>query len=114
MNTEQERAAFEEWAANIGFSVTGKYAETIDVLCAESAFKAGYRAGRAAERQRQADEQARIEAEARAREADKAHKARVMGEAKEALMAMNITEELAKAIILKIARREIPNVTINF
>lgn len=68
----------------------------------------------AAERQRQADEQARIEREAKAREADKAHKAKVMGEAKEALMSMNLTEELAKAIVLKIARREIPNVTINF
>lgn len=45
---EQERTEFEAWAANIGFSVTGKYAETIDVLCAESAFKAGYKAGRAA------------------------------------------------------------------
>lgn len=67
-----------------------------------------------AERQRQADEQARIEAETKAREADKAHKTKVMGAAKEALMSMNITEELAKAIVLKIARREIPNVTINF
>lgn len=45
---EQERAEFEAWAASIGFCVTGKYAETINVLCAESAFKAGYRAGRAA------------------------------------------------------------------
>src|SRR5690606_8588502 len=47
MSTEQERADFEAWAASIGFCVTGKYAETIDVLCAESAFKAGYQAGRA-------------------------------------------------------------------
>lgn len=48
MNTEQERAAFEAWGESIGFCVTGKYAETVDVLCAESAFKAGYKAGRAA------------------------------------------------------------------
>jgi hypothetical protein len=48
MSIEQERFAFEAWAASIGFCVTGKYAETIDVLCAESAFKAGYQAGRAA------------------------------------------------------------------
>lgn len=41
----EERAAFEAWAASVGFCVTGKYAETVDVLCAESAFKAGYRAG---------------------------------------------------------------------
>ncbi|ALQ01456.1 hypothetical protein [Pseudomonas brassicacearum] len=48
------------------------------------------------------------------READQAHKVKIMGAAKEALMSMNITEELAKAIVLKIARREVPNVTINF
>ncbi|WP_223528306.1 hypothetical protein [Pseudomonas sp. A-RE-23] len=48
------------------------------------------------------------------READQAHKVKIMGAAKEALMSMNITEELAKAIVLKIARREVPNITINF
>lgn len=81
---------------------------------AERDAEAKAQAAAAAERQRQADEQARIEREAKAREADKAHKAAIMGEAKEALMSMNITEELAKAIVLKIARREIPNVTITF
>jgi hypothetical protein len=50
----------------------------------------------------------------KAREADQAHKAKIMGAAKDALIGMNITEELARAIVLKIARREIPNVTINF
>lgn len=67
------------------------------------------------------DEIARQEAKAAeaarqqaAREADKAHKAKIMGAAKEALMGMNISEELAKAIVLKIARREVPNITINF
>lgn len=48
------------------------------------------------------------------READKAHRIKIMGAAKEALIGMNISEELAKAIVLKIARREVPNVTINF
>lgn len=74
----------------------------------------------AVERARQ-DELARQKAEAdealrqqKLREADQAHKVKVMGAAKEALMNMNITEELAKAIVLKIARREIPNITINF
>lgn len=50
----------------------------------------------------------------REREADQAHKVKIMGAAKEALMSMNITEELAKAIVLKIARREVPNITIQF
>ncbi len=74
----------------------------------------------AVERARQ-DELARQKSEAdealrqqKIREADQAHKVKVMGAAKEALMTMNITEELAKAIVLKIARREIPNITINF
>lgn len=81
----------------------------------------------AARRQEEAAEQARQEERRRAdaaaaeivrqqqaRERDQAHKIKIMGEAKEALMSMNITEELAKAIVLKIARREVPNITINF
>ncbi|ANI16693.1 hypothetical protein A9C11_23195 [Pseudomonas citronellolis] len=81
---------------------------------AERDAQARAEAAAAAERQRQADEQARIQAETKAREKDRAHKAKIMGEAKDALISMNISEELAKAIILKIARREVPNVTINF
>jgi hypothetical protein len=81
----------------------------------------------AAKRQAEAVEQARLAEIARqqaiadealrqqkAREADAAHKSKIMGAAKEALMSLNITEELAKAIVLKIARREVPNVTIQF
>lgn len=81
----------------------------------------------AARRQEEAAEQARKDERRRAdaaaaeilrqqeaRERDQAHKAKVMGEAKTALMSLNITEELARAIVLKIARREVPNVTINF
>lgn len=81
----------------------------------------------AARRQEEVAEQARQEERRRAdaaaaeilrqqeaRERDQAHKAKVMGEAKTALMSLNITEELARAIVLKIARREVPNITINF
>ena len=67
------------------------------------------------------DEQARQEAEAaeiirqtHARQADVAHKSKIMGEAKQAIMGMNVSEDLAKAIVLKIARGEVPNITINF
>lgn len=81
---------------------------------------AARRAEEAAEQARQ-DERRRADAAAaeilrqqQARESDKAHKSKVMGAAKEALMSMNITEELAKAIVLKIARGEVPNITINF
>ncbi len=81
----------------------------------------------AAERQAAAVEQARQDEIARAnaaadeilrqqqeRQADVAHKSKILGEAKQALIGMNISEELAKAIVLKIARGEVPNVTIQF
>lgn len=48
------------------------------------------------------------------READTKHKGKIMRAAKEALMSMNVSEELAKAIVLKIARGEVPAITINF
>ena len=69
---------------------------------------------RLAEIARQAAEAEEAQRQQKAREADQAHKVKIMGAAKEALMSMNITEELAKAIILKIARREVPNITIHF
>lgn len=61
--------------------------------------------------QRAADE---IERQRLARESDKSHKIKIMGEAKQAIMSMNVSEDLAKAIVLKIARGEVPNITINF
>ncbi|KAA0995491.1 hypothetical protein FQ192_10660 [Pseudomonas sp. ANT_J12] len=78
-------------------------------------------------RQEEAVEQARLAEVVRAnaaadeilrqqkeRQADVAHKSKILGEAKQALIDMNISEELAKAIVLKIARGEVPNVTIQF
>jgi acyl transferase domain-containing protein len=67
-----------------------------------------------AERQRQADEKAEQDRQSALRLADTAHKSKVLKAAKEAFVGMNISEELAKAIVLKIARGEVPNVTINF
>lgn len=78
-------------------------------------------------RQEEAVEQARLAEKARAdaaadeilrqlqeRQADVAHKSKILGEAKQAFIGMNISEELAKAIVLKIARGEVPNVSIQF
>lgn len=78
-------------------------------------------------RQEEAVEQARLAEKARAdaaadeilrqqqaRQADVAHKSKILGEAKQALIGMNISEELAKAIVLKIARGEVPHITIQF
>ncbi len=68
----------------------------------------------AEERKRQADEQARIEAEAKAREADIAHKTVVLTSIKEAFMGAGITEEQAKAIINMIRKGEAPSVSITY
>ncbi len=81
----------------------------------------------AIEDQKNAVEKARLDEVARAnaaadeilrqqqeRQADVAHKSKILGEAKQALIGMNISEELAKAIVLKIARGEVPNVSIQF
>lgn len=78
-------------------------------------------------RQEEAVEQARLAEKARAdaaadeilrqqqaRQADVAHKSKILGEAKQALIVMNISEELAKAIVLKIARGEVPHINIQF
>jgi hypothetical protein len=67
-----------------------------------------------AERQRQAAEQKRIADEAAAREADIAHKAKINRTAMEAFMAGGMTEECAKKAVVLIAKREIPNVQINY
>lgn len=69
------------------------------------------RLGEIARQNAAADE---IPRQQKAREADISHKTKIMGAAKEALMTLSITEELAKAIVLKIARREVPNITIQF
>lgn len=79
------------------------------------------------EDQKRAVEKARLDEKARAdaaadeilrqqqeRQADVAHKSKILGEAKQALIGMNISEEQAKAIVLKIARGEVPNVSIQF
>jgi len=67
-----------------------------------------------AERQRQAEEAARIEAEAKAREADRAHKGAVMKAAKVAIMQTGVTEDQAKAIVKMIASGSVPSVSIQY
>ncbi|WP_295487916.1 hypothetical protein [uncultured Pseudomonas sp.] len=67
-----------------------------------------------AERQRQADEQAAIEREAKAREADKQHRASVNRAALDAFMAGGLSEDCAKLAVTLIAKRTIPNVQIQY
>lgn len=79
-------------------------------------------AARKAEAERIAREKAAEEAEAKriadeqaAREADRAHRGKIMGAAKEAIMeAGPVNEAAARNIVLAIAARRIPNVSIQF
>ena len=81
---------------------------------AERDSKARAEAAAADERKKLADEQAERDRQTAIRQADVEHKSKVLKAAKEAFVGMNISEELAKAIVLKIARGEVPNVTISF
>lgn len=67
-----------------------------------------------AERQRQVDEQARIEADAKAREADTAHKKSINNAALAAFIAGGMPEDCAKQAITLIAKRQIPAITISY
>lgn len=107
---QAERAAAQAEANRIAAEQRAEQERAAALIRAEQAAEQA----RQAEIQRQADAKAEEQRQQQARERDQAHKASVMGAAKEALMTLNITEELARAIVLKIARREVPNVTINF
>lgn len=69
-------------------------------------------------REREKAEQERIEREVReaeaARQADRDHRAKIMGAAKAAIIEIGIDEPKAKEIILAIAAGNVPNVTIKF
>lgn len=80
---------------------------------AEAEAKAVRDAAERAEEQRQAA--ARREQEEReARERDRDHRSRLMGEAKQALIANGVKEEAAKKIVLAIIAGEIPHVKMEF
>lgn len=67
-----------------------------------------------AERQRQADEAARLESEATAREADRAHKTKINRDAVAAFVSSGMTEDCAKQAVTLIAKRQIPNISIAY
>lgn len=67
-----------------------------------------------AERQRQADEAARLESEATAREADRAHKTKINRDAVAAFVSGGMTEDCAKQAVTLIAKRQIPNISIAY
>jgi hypothetical protein len=67
----------------------------------------------AAEQERLA-EAARIQAAETERNADRAHRSKIMGEAKVAIMVFGADEETAKKIVLAIVAGEVPNVRMQF
>lgn len=66
------------------------------------------------ERKRVADEQAAAEAEAKRREADEQHRAAINRAALDAFVALGLDEANAKKVIIAIAQRLIPNITIQY
>ena len=73
------------------------------------------RASAQAELDRQAAEQAKAKREEAAREADKAHRSKVMKAAKEAIIEHGgVDEESAKKIVLAITAGSVPSVTLRF
>ena len=81
---------------------------------AQQRAEAQAKAAAAAERQRIADEQAKLERETKAREADKAHRRTVNRAALEAFTAGGMPESCAKQAIELIAKGFIPGVTIRY
>lgn len=67
-----------------------------------------------AERKRVADERAAQEAEAARREANKRHAAKINNEARDALVKVGITAEQATAVVVAIARGEVPHIRISY
>lgn len=67
-----------------------------------------------AERQRVADEQAAQTRETAKREADKKHRAKINGAARDALVNIGLTTEHATATVTAIAKGEVPHTTISY
>ncbi|QQE90441.1 hypothetical protein [Azotobacter chroococcum] len=90
-----------------------KRAEAERLAAAERERQAAEQA-RQAEIKRQAEEQARLYREAVAREADKAHKAKINRAALDAFIAGGMPEACAKQAVTLIAQRKIPQITISY
>lgn len=81
---------------------------------AERRAKEQAEAAAAAERKRIADEQAKEKADAEAREANKKHVQKIMGAARDAMIALGVSKTDCDKITLAIAQKKIPNVTMSF
>lgn len=109
---EREKIAAEERA-----KIEAEQAEERRIAAekkAEEDAKAAAEAARQAEIRRQLEAEAKEKAEQEAREANNRHVASIRGQAKQALMGLGLTEELAKKVVLAIHNQEVPNVSIKY
>lgn len=111
---EAERRAEQAEAARIAAEARAKADAERAAAEAEAAWKAAAEQATAAERQRIADEQARAAADAARREADRRHRARINGDARDALVKEGLNESDATVAITAIARSAVPNVRISY
>lgn len=98
---ERDRIAAEQQAERDRLAAIERQAQAVE-------------AAKQAEIRRQADEAAEADRQAKAREADVAHKAAVLTSIKEVFMKAGITEEQARAVINLIRKGEAPNVSITY
>lgn len=122
---ERDRIAAEKAAEELAAQVerdkvaAAEKAEA-DRIAAEKKAKADKLAAVEAEKKRQKDEADRIAEETAKREKDKAHKSKINNEALNAIVSacnteeINVTPEIAKAIVMAIAKGLIPHVKINY
>jgi hypothetical protein len=103
---EAERKAAEAHRREIEALAAEKARIEREAKAREDARLAAERAAEA-ERQRLAEEQAQ-------RERNKAHRAKIMGEVKQAIMACNVPEDAARAVVLAILAGQVPHTTIAF
>jgi hypothetical protein len=111
---QAERDAIEQKAAADRARIVAEQQAAQEKIDAQARQEAAVEAERKAALQRQADEAARVEREAKAREADRAHKGSVLKGAKEAIMGAGLSEEQAKAVVKLIAAGQVPNVKIQY
>jgi septal ring factor EnvC (AmiA/AmiB activator) len=104
-----EKRVADALAENERLKMQAEHAEQLRIQSEQAAEKA-----RLAEIKRQEDQQAEQARQAQAREQDKAHKAKVWGDMKIALMGAGITQDQAKAVVKMMATGQIPHIAIQY
>jgi len=112
LEAERAKIAAEE-RAKIQAEEAGRYRIEAEFKAKRDAEEAANRAQQA-EIDRQAREQAEIKAEQEKREANRRNVGKIRKEAKESLMAIGLTEDQAKTVVLAIHNEKIANVIINY